>query len=202
MIKKYYLNILILLIGMILMAFGGSFFITSQMGSDALMVFNQGLAHFLNIEVGYALIISNCIAFFVIVFINRKTIGLGTIVIALLLGPMINFIININILVTPNNVFLKLMMTLLGNLIGGLGIAMYLYADVGLSPFEAIIITIEKKTKWRFAFLKIINDAIFFLIGFLLGGKFGIGSIITVIIFGPIIAFFLKILTSTHIIKN
>lgn len=202
MIKKYYLNILFLLIGTILMAFGGGFFITSQMGSDALMVLNQGLAHFLKIEVGYALIISNCIAFFVIIFINRKSIGLGTIVISLLLGPMINFIININILVTPNNIFLKLMMTLLGNLIGGLGIAMYLYADVGLSPFEAIIITIEKKTKWRFAFLKIINDAIFFLIGSLLGGKFGIGSIITVIIFGPIIAFFLKILRSTYIIKN
>lgn len=202
MLKKYYLNVIILLIGTILMAFGGSFFIISEMGSDALMVLNQGIANTLSIKVGYAMIISNVVAFLLIIFLDRKTIGLGTIAITFLLGPMINVIINANVLLTPNNLFLKLGFTLLGNIVGGFGIALYLYANVGLSPFEAIILRIEKVTKWRFAIIKIINDAIFFLIGMLLGGRFGIGSIITVIIFGPIIGFFLKSLKKSNILKT
>ncbi|HQM06791.1 MAG TPA: hypothetical protein PLR97_03180, partial [Bacilli bacterium] len=61
---------------------------------------------------------------------------------------------------------------------------------------------IKEKTNWRFAYIKIVNDAIFFTVGWLLGGVFGIASVITVLIYGPLIDFFIKILTKTNLLKS
>ena len=93
-------------------------------------------------------------------------------------------------------------MVLIGIVIGGLGLALYMYADLGLSPFEGIIVTISNETKVRFGIIKIIFDAIYFTTGALLGGVFGIGSIMTVFLYGPTIDMFMKLLKKTNIIKK
>lgn len=201
-IKKYYINVIILLIGIVLIAFGGSTFLAAEIGSDAVMVFNQGVATFFNLEVGFGIMITNIALLLIVIFINRKSIGLGTFAMVFLLGPLVNFIIKHNILPTPSNLLWSIVMLLTGVIVGGFGISLYIYANVGLSPFEGIIITIVDKTKIRFAYIKIINDAILFTLGYLLGGVFGIGSIITVFLFGPVIDLFMKILKRSNIIKN
>lgn len=202
LIKKYYRNVIVLLLGVLLLSIGGALFLTANIGSDSLMVFNQGISVVLKTKVGLAIMISNMIALFIIFFINKKTLGLGSLAIIFLLGPTIQIIKDANIFKTPNTLILQILMVLIGIVIGGLGLALYMYADLGLSPFEGIIVTISNKTKVRFGIIKIIFDAIYFTTGALLGGVFGIGSIMTVFLYGPTIDMFMKLLKKTNIIKK
>ena len=202
LIKKYYRNVIVLLLGVLLLSIGGALFLTANIGSDSLMVFNQGISVVLKTKVGLAIMISNIIALFIIFFINKKTLGLGSLAIIFLLGPTIQIIKDANIFKTPNTLILQILMVLIGIVIGGLGLALYMYADLGLSPFEGIIVTISNETKVRFGIIKIIFDAIYFTTGALLGGVFGIGSIMTVFLYGPTLDMFMKLLKKTNIIKK
>ncbi len=202
LIKKYYRNVIVLLLGVLLLSIGGALFLTANIGSDSLMVFNQGISVVLKTKVGLAIMISNIIALFIIFFINKKTLGLGSLAIIFLLGPTIQIIKDANIFKTPNTLILQILIVLIGIVIGGLGLALYMYADLGLSPFEGIIVTISNETKVRFGIIKIIFDAIYFTTGALLGGVFGIGSIMTVFLYGPTIDMFMKLLKKTNIIKK
>lgn len=202
LIMKYYRNVIVLLLGVLLLSIGGALFLTANIGSDSLMVFNQGISVVLKTKVGLAIMISNIIALFIIFFINKKTLGLGSLAIIFLLGPTIQIIKDANIFKTPNTLILQILMVLIGIVIGGLGLALYMYANLGLSPFEGIIVTISNKTKVRFGIIKIIFDAIYFTTGALLGGVFGIGSIMTVFLYGPTIDMFMKLLKKTNIIKK
>jgi uncharacterized membrane protein YczE len=201
-IKKYYGNIIVLIVGIIFMSLGGAMLVTAKYGSDALMVFNQGVATFFKIKVGLSIMISNLVALIIIFFVNRKSIGLGTFLIAFLLGPLIDVILQLGILPAPNSFWGSALILALAFLSGTFGIALYMYANVGLSPFEGILIAIKEKTNWRFAYIKIVNDAIFFTVGWLLGGVFGIASVITVLIYGPLIDFFIKIFTKMNLLKS
>ena len=201
-IKKYYGNIIVLIVGIIFMSLGGAMLVTAKYGSDALMVFNQGVATFFKIKVGLSIMISNLVALIIIFFVNRKSIGLGTFLIAFLLGPLIDVILQLGILPAPNSFWGSALILALAFLSGTFGIALYMYANVGLSFFEGILIAIKEKTNWRFAYIKIVNDAIFFTVGWLLGGVFGIASVITVLIYGPLIDFFIKIFTKMNLLKS
>lgn len=199
--RKYYKNVIILLLGIILMGAGGVLFLTANIGGDALLVLNQGVGVSLNIETGYAMILTAIPLFIFVLLFYRKSIGIGTILVTFLLGLVINLFVKINIIQTSPNFIINLLILLSGIIVGGLGVALYIYANLGLSPFEGVIMYIVEKTKWRFGFVKIITDLILFLMGFLLGGTVGVGSVILIFAFGPAIDIYLTLLNKTKILQ-
>jgi uncharacterized membrane protein YczE len=71
--------------------------------------------------------------------------------------------------------------------------ALYFTADMGVSTYDAIAITIsERKSKWKFKYIRITTDLICVLIGWSLGATVGIGTIVTAFFMGPLISFFNK----------
>lgn len=201
-IKKYYKNIIILIVGISLMSLGGAILVVANEGSDALMVYNQGFAKILNIKIGASIMISNILAFIAILFIDKKSVGLGTLAIAFILGPIVDFILASNLIFVPSGIVGKILLILLGFLIACLGTTLYINSGVGLSPFEGILIAIKNKKNWKFRYIKIVNDIIFFTIGYLLGGVFGIASICTVFLYGPLIDMYTYFLKKLKIIKD
>ena len=55
--------------------------------------------------------------------------------------------------------------------------------------YEAVTFALAEKNNWQVKIVRIALDILVVIIGVLLGGKFGICTIITVIISGPIIQF-------------
>lgn len=176
--------------------------VTANLGSDALMVLNQGIATFLNIELGYGVLINNLTFFILVIIVNRKSIGIATFAVALLLGPSVNLITWLNIFSISESVIMNYLLSIGGIIVSSIGIALYMYSNTGLGPFESLTTLIAKKTKIRFGLVKILFDIIAFGIGVLLGGTFGVCSIIAVIAIGPIIDFVLFLLKKTNLIKD
>ena len=78
-LKKNYLNLIFLVLGILIMAFGGSIIITAGKGGDSVTVFSQGIAALFNIEYGYGNIIGNVIFLTFMIIFHRKSIGVGTV---------------------------------------------------------------------------------------------------------------------------
>ena len=66
---------------------------------------------------------------------------------------------------------------------------LYASASLGRGSYEAVTFALAEKNNWQVKIVRIALDILVVIIGVLLGGKFGICTIITVIISGPIIQF-------------
>ena len=203
--KKWFLNnykqYICVIISIILLAIVNVFFNNSNFGSDSIFCLNQGVSKFLKIEIGYATLIMNGLFVVIMLIINRKEIGVGTILTILFLGPLINIIIKLNIipdlasveLPTVPYVLLQIAYILIALVLGGISISLFIHTNRGLSAFEGVLTKIASVTKIPFWAVKIISDIIFFIVGFLLGGTIHIGSIISAILYGPSISLFSKV---------
>ncbi|MDD3383278.1 MAG: hypothetical protein WC123_00110 [Bacilli bacterium] len=188
--NRFFYRLFWVFISVVLLGLGGYFFVTANIGSDALTVFNQGVATFLGLDFGYGIIITNSFFILVMLFLRKDLISYGTFM-SLLIGPIVNFFTSISLLTTPDKIHLKILMLILGIILAALGIAIYISMKLGLSPFESVVVAIQEKLKTHFRYVKIIFDAILFIIGYLLGGIVGFGSIIAIITIGPLVDFFL-----------
>jgi uncharacterized membrane protein YczE len=199
--NQLFARIILLLIAVILVAFGASALVKSGIGGDAVLVFEQGVSVFLNIEFGIMIMIINSLMMIILFFVNRKMISIGTFVFIFILGPLVSLFDRIPIFLSPETFPESLLIFSVGALFATFGVSLYLYTDVGYTAFEGILIEIKNRSNIRFAYIKIINDAILFVAGILLGGTFGWGSVISIFLFGPLIDGFVMLFKKSNILK-
>jgi uncharacterized membrane protein YczE len=176
------------LFGLVFLSIGASFFITANIGSEAITVFLQGIVFQTNSNFATAIIIANLFPVALLFIIKRNDLlSFGSFAI-ILIGPLIDLWINSGLFITPTNFIIQILFSIVGILSSGLGIALYIHANVGMSPFEALVVAISQKfINIKFFIIKIMFDMSFLIIGFILGGVVGIGTVISVIAFGPVI---------------
>ena len=80
------------------MAAAGWLFFCSGLGMDPLSVFCSGLAALLGVKLGTGFLIVNAVVLLVLIFWDRKKIGLGTVAVAAGVGPIINAFLLISFL--------------------------------------------------------------------------------------------------------
>ncbi len=197
--KEIVTRVVLLIISLIFIGIFAAFIIQANIGGDAVLVFEQGFAKFIGIDIGTSILILNVVLSTIVFFIDRKKINIGTIFIALLLGPFMQIVLDTGWVYNPNgNLWLSILVDFVAIIGLAMSLSLYIYANIGYSPFEAIVLTIHERKKWRFAYVKMICDALLFLIGWLLGGVIGIGSIMTIVMLGPLIDFFTLQLKKTN----
>ena len=69
------------------------------------------------------------------------------------------------------------------------GTGLYASASLGRGSYEAVTFALAEKNNWQVRSVRMSLDILVVIMGVVLGGKFGICTIITVIISGPIIQF-------------
>ena len=78
---------------------------------------------------------------------------------------------------------------LVGVVLFAVGTGLYASASLGRGSYEAVTFALAEKNKWQVKIVRMISDILVVVIGVLLGGRFGMCTIVTVIISGPIIQF-------------
>ena len=84
-------------------------------------------------------------------------------------------------------------MLALGCLILAYGMTIVIKSDAGTGPNDLVAVVISDKLHRKFSIVRVIVDVLFVLVGFLLGGSFGIGTIICAFLVGPVAGFFLPV---------
>ena len=160
-------------------------------GMDPFQVFAHGLWGLTPISFGTFYVILNGILLVFMFFFNRRMIGLGTIINLFLLGYVVEYtdVLLDRIFPSPS-VFLRVLLMILALVLASLAASLYFVADMGVSAYDWIALTISGKKGWAFRLVRITTDFICVLIGGLLGATVGAGTVLTAFCMGPVIQFF------------
>ena len=85
--------------------------------------------------------------------------------------------------------WVNFLIMLSGVILFAVGTGLYASASLGRGSYEAVTFALAEKNRWQVKTVRMVLDVIVVVIGVLLGGKFGICTIITVVISGSVIQF-------------
>ena len=198
--KETLLRIIILFIGLVIAHFGVTLFLLSNLGADPFNVLIQGVFRTVSEATKWSFISHGnvhqavcLLIILILLFVDRAYIKLGTIICMFCGGPIIDFFTwFIKLLFGEGySLAVRIAMLVLGCVILAFGMTVVIKSDAGTGPNDLVSIVISDKSRVRFGIIRITVDFAFVLIGALLGGIFGAGTIVCAFLVGPIADFFL-----------
>lgn len=189
--EKVAKQMFLVVLGQVILGIGVSFMIFADLGIDAFGVFHSGVANTFNISFGAAMFYESLLALVVIFFVDKKYINFATVVSLFLVGFTADLAgLALNSIMPDNLGFiLNLIIVFVGTFILSVGLNFYVLAGLGVGALDAVAEIITDKSRFEYKVVKMGNDLFFLGIGFLLGGKVGIATILTAFTMGPTIQF-------------
>ena len=185
--KKLISRLLVLCAGFMILGTAASLFVYSNLGSDPINMLSQGVARIIELEVGTTNILIQLFFFLILLLVGRKRIGLGTFVGIFIIGGMMNLWAIVLVPRLGETLLpVRLVCVVAAPILVGFGVAMVQLADLGMVPNDLLpLVIFEKIGKFQFRTVRIAYDLSHFTIGLLLGGIFGIGTILSAFLTGP-----------------
>jgi len=193
-IKTWIRAILVLLAGLTIAHLGVTLFLLPALGTDTFTVFVQGLSRQINLTVGTTHVIVLTVIMVIMLFTTKGYIKPGTVVCAFCGGPIIDlFTWLLNRGINENsNMVVKISSVLVGCVVLALGMSVVINSNAGTGPNDLVAIVLSDKIKKiQFRWVRVICDVFFVVLGFILGGTVGVGTIIAVFLTGPLVQFWL-----------
>lgn len=171
-----------------------SLFILAGFGLDSISVFSAGLANVFHTTVGIASLGFYFVVILATCFVDRRYISGATLLSLIIVGPSIDLFVKIfSHVVTPESgMAVRIVFFIIAYLSLAFAVALYLSVHFGISAADMIPVIVSEKAHRQFRWCKVAFDIMVIIIGILLGGAFGIGTIIVGLITGPTIQFFRK----------
>lgn len=168
-----------------------SLFLLVSFGLDSISVFTAGLANTFQVTVGVASLSFYFIVIVLTYFLDKHYISGATILSLILVGPAIDFFgILFTPLITPElSMELRMVFFVIAFFFLAFGVSLYLAANFGISAADMIPILLSDKTGIQFRWCKIGFDVTLVIIGIVLGGAFGFGTILVALFTGPAIQY-------------
>ena len=177
----------IIVIGSIIAAYGITLALYAGFGGATLAVLWQGIAKTFHLSIGMAsFIVALGMILFALIY-DKSQIHIGTVVYQIVYSTCVDLFSVRHIYSTYR--WINFFIMLLGVLLFAVGTGLYASASLGRGSYEAVTFALAEKNHWQVKIVRMALDILVVLIGVLLGGKFGLCTIITVIISGPIIQF-------------
>lgn len=183
--------LLVLCLTFIVVGVGEGLLLLSDLGSAPWTILSQGIALQLNVGVGWTSFLVSLLVMLLWLPLKLRP-GIGTIlnvaVIALFLG------ITVKIVPIPTALWLRWAYAIMGVLCFGVGTAFYLTCHQGAGPRDGLMVGICQRFRWKVGIVRTSIEVLVCACGFLLGGTFGIGTLIYALTIGWIVQFTLKII--------
>ena len=201
-LKLMVLRVLILLVGLTIAHLGVTLFLLANLGSDPYNVLVQGVYRTLSGMTGWTFLthgrvhIAMCfLIILVLLLVDKMYIKIGTILCMIFGGPIIDvFSLILEPVVSEKSPLpYKILVLALGCVILAYGMTIVIKSEAGTGPNDLVAVVISDKMHRSFGVIRVIVDVAFVLVGFLLGGSFGLGTIICASCVGPVANIFLPI---------
>lgn len=189
--KIWIKKILLALIGTAFTSCGMAFNSAACLGNDPVAVFYDGIrntAHLSSGQLGIATNIINYSLMVLVFLISRKYVNIGTFLYTLPMGNFIDWSTMLyNKLGIPHTLGWQIFSSCCGCLMLYLGISMFISLNVGVDPITGTIMIIKDHSHLSYKTIKVIADLVTLVAGILLGGKFGVVTVVSAFIAGPLI---------------
>ena len=174
-------------------------FLENGLGSDSIGLLCDGLHRITSLSYGNASLLYNLTIILAAAIFARGNLGAGTIVYALTSGYFIDFYrwVLSPLSLGENPFLFRFLGFALGQILLSLALAILIQLRLGMNALDALLTRLSQSTGISYAILRTGADLTYVVVGTLLGGTFGIGTILSVLLTGTMIKAFTRVLAAS-----
>lgn len=182
-----------IILGLCLAGLGTALTYLSGLGSSPIATLSEGISIVFAITKGSGNILINLILLIIVFVLSRKYISLGTFYTVFLIGFFTDFWLSLfKTDELPQIYGMNIILCVFGLIILSFGLSQYVSTNRGLGPLEAVTEIISVKYSKNYGISRMFIDGIILLIGILMGGTIGVGSVLNLLLVGRLMGYFLK----------
>jgi uncharacterized protein len=177
-----------LLFGLFLFALGIVLILESKLGLSPWDVLNQGLAKHTPLSFGMANVAVAVVVLGIGWSLGGRP-GVGTVANAVLVGTFIQVLTSLSAVtgLAHDGLATRIVLLVLGIALIGPASAFYIGADFGAGPRDTLMLVGARRTRFRIGLVRGTLELIALGTGIVLGGTFGIGTVLFAFLVGPIV---------------
>lgn len=178
-------RLLILVFGLFLFGIGESLYIQSSLGNSPWAVFADGVAKLTGISIAWSTLVISCVIVLLWIPLKEKY-GIGPIANTLVVPWAMS--VGLTFIPRQESVVNGALFLLIGIACVGLGSAIYITCGLGAGPRQGMMTALHRITGIRVARIATSIEVVVFTLGVLMGGKYGIGTLVFALCIGPAVA--------------
>ncbi len=176
--RDYFKRVVKLLFGIFLFSFGIVLTMQANVGLAPWDAFHVGLSNITGMSFGNVVFWVGLIVLLITVLLGEK-IGIGTILNVVLSGYFCDLILELRVIPLMESTWLGLVMMIFGLFIISFASYFYISSAFGAGPRDALMIGLKKKLpRVPVGFVRGIIEGAVLLLGWLMGAKIGLGTVI------------------------
>lgn len=183
-----------LVAGLVLYGFTMAVMVRAGLGLDPWDVFHQGAAMHVPLTFGQVVIVVGAIVLLLWIPL-RQMPGLGTVLNVIIIGLAADA--GLAVLQRPDELWLRVVMMVVSVIGNGLAGAMYIGAHLGPGPRDGLWLGLVRRTGHSVRVLRTGIEVTVLVVGFVLGGTVGVGTVFYAVAIGPTVQFFLPFTQAT-----
>lgn len=175
-----------LIVGLFVFAVGIVCLYEAKLGLSPWDVLNQGIAKHSPLSFGEANICVGVTVLALAALLGAR-IGLGTVANATLVGAFVDQLLRSNWVTdrVHDSLTAHVVYVILGIALMGIATALYIGATFGAGPRDSLMLVLSLRTHARIGVVRALLEAAALLVGFALGGKVGVATLVYVVTIGP-----------------
>jgi len=194
-VENYLKRILKVMLGLFLYSIGIMLGIQANVGLAPWDAFGIGISNITGISYGNVSIFTGIIILVVVVLLLKEKIGIGTILNTVLIGVFVDILQSINLVPKMTNFFFGILMLVVSQIVISLASYFYISPGLGCGPRDTLMVGLGKKfPNVPIGAIRGSIEGTVLIIGFFLGAKVGIGTVIAVFGIGFILQITFKLL--------
>jgi uncharacterized membrane protein YczE len=183
---------IVFFVGIMVLSYGVVLTIVANLGVSPWDVFHIGLANVTPISTGMAVIITGGVIVAIVCYYLKSLPQIGTLINMLFIGIFIDIFLRLPITPVVNGIFEQFLVLILGTFLFGFGAGLYISSKIGAGPRDGLVLLLHVKKGWSISIVRTIMELSALIVGVILGGPIGIGTIIISFAIGPIMEFSIK----------
>ncbi len=181
-----------LIIGLAIFGFGIAFILRSTLGVAPWDVLATGIMNHVPLSFGTIMVILSGVVLLLWIPLRQKP-GIGTLANAVLIGPFAD--LGLLLFPEPNSLWLRILCLALGIVLVGIGSGLYIGTRFGPGPRDGLMTGVNALTGWPIWYARTGIEIAVVILGAILGGVVGWGTLAFALLIGPLVQFFLRIFT-------
>lgn len=183
----------VLIFGLFIFGLGDALLIQSTIGNAPWSVLAQGISERLNITMGWSTFYISTVVLLLWIPLRERP-GFGTVANIIIIAVAIQ--VGVTIFPLQSNFLFAVIYCLIGVAMVGIGSALYITCGLGPGPRDGLMTAVHMRSGVRIGRVRLGIEGTVLLIGWLLGGTVGLGTLLFAILIGQAIAIGLGVVSS------
>lgn len=167
--------------------------VVADLGLGPWDVFHQGISKLTGVPIGTVGILVGFVVLLGWLPLDEK-LGVGTICNVIVIGIVIDVLLIF--FTTPSSLPVRVVLMAIGPVLFGVGSGLYIGAGLGPGPRDGLMTGIASRGRPVWA-VRLVLELVVLVLGWLLGGRVGVGTLLFALGIGPIVHFALRHLSLT-----